>query len=313
MSEGLSPENELSEAIPPSSFIERWAIGILFLALFLISFSPFFTRLSEVGPISTGAGRAALSLPLMFAMFWRDKKDRAYLVTPAARKDVLLLILAGVIFAGNLVFWNLSVMMTSVANSVVISNMAPVFVALVSWLFFKERFTRTFLGSLALAIFGVMLMMSDSFQASPQALAGDALALVNACFFAGYFITVARVRQRVSAASVMFVGGLASSLITVTIAYIFEPQVWPHTARGWAVMAGMVLVVHVGGQTLLAMSLRYVSASLSSMMMLLQPILPALMAWIAFGEKLVWQQIAGTALTFVGIAIAQRSQATKSS
>ena len=58
--------------------------------------------------------------------------------TPAGRYDLWLLILAGAFFAGDMVFWNLSVMHTSVTNATVLANITPVFVVLAGWLFFKS-------------------------------------------------------------------------------------------------------------------------------------------------------------------------------
>ena len=50
-----------------------------------------------------------------------------------------LLIAAGLLFAGDLAFWHWSIVLTSVANAVLLANCAPIFVALAVWLRLSKK------------------------------------------------------------------------------------------------------------------------------------------------------------------------------
>ena len=63
---------------------------------------------------------------------------------------------AGALFAGDLAFWHLSIVYTTVANATLLSNFAPVFVALGGWLLFGHRVTRLFLVALAISVIAVV-------------------------------------------------------------------------------------------------------------------------------------------------------------
>jgi drug/metabolite transporter (DMT)-like permease len=63
-------------------------------------------------------------------------------------------------------------------------------------------------------------------------------------------------------------------------------------------------VSHVGGQTLIAFALGHLPASFSSVSLLWQPVVAALLAWGLLREPLTWLQGVGGAITLAGIGVA---------
>ena len=78
------------------------------------------------------------------------------------------------------------------------------------------------------------------------------------------------------------------------------------TAYGWAVLLGLALISHAGGQSLIAYALAHLPAALSSVSLLLQPAVAALLAWIILGEALGPWQALGALIILVGIYLARR-------
>ncbi len=296
---------------PTRSFAERWALPILLVGVFGIALAPIFVRFSEVGPLATAVNRMALPLPFFFALLWLRPRDRVPMSTPAHWRDIWILILSGLFFAGDLAFWNWSITLTSVANSTILANTTPVFVVLASWVLFRERIRFQFAIGLALSLGGATTMMTESFLASTTNFTGDLLGFVTAWWYAAYILTVARVRKRVSTAAVMAVGGTAASIVLWCLAAAIEGNVWPETARGWAVAFALGFAVQVGGQMAIALSLAHISAGLGAMLLFLQPVLAAIFAWVLFGESMsVWQFI-GAAAILAGIETSRRSHHKK--
>ncbi|MDX2142705.1 MAG: DMT family transporter [Rhodospirillaceae bacterium] len=290
----------------PISWVARWALPILIFGTMALAFSPIFVRLSEVGPIATGVNRMLLPLPFFFAWMLFKPSQRLPLAHAQGQRDLKLLFLAGAFFAGDLCVWHWSILLTSVANSTVLANLSPVFVVIAAWLLFKERVSRVFLMGLLTALAGVAVLMSESLTVSATTLTGDVLGLITSWFYAGYILTIARVRQRVSTAAAMAWGGLAASVILYAIAWAWEGNVWPGTTRGWLVAIGLAGVTQIVGQTLIALALAHVQAGFGAMVLLLQPALAALLAWVLFGEPLsVWQVIGGIAI-LIGLELSRR-------
>jgi len=294
------------EAQPPG-FIARHAFPILLLGLLSTAFSPIFVRLSEVGPIATGMNRLTLPLPLFFAVLWLRPAERIPLGTATGKRDFWLVVLSGVFFAGDMVLWNSAIMMTTVTNAAVLANITPVYVVLGSWLLFKEKPRGVFIVGMAVALLGSALMMRESLSVAGRSVAGDVLAMCAAAFYAGYVLTLSRVRKRVSIVPTMAIGCVVSAIILFALAALTEDQLWPHTTRGWLAAAGMVLFVQIGGQMFIAMSLAHVSAGLVAMMFLLQPAIPGAVAWLMFGEAVTWTQVAGALALLLGLEVSRRA------
>ena len=64
-------------------------------------------------------------------------------------------LLGGVLFALDLGVWHWSIMWTSVANSTLLANLAPIVVTIAGWLLWKQKVTRTFLVGMIVAIAGM--------------------------------------------------------------------------------------------------------------------------------------------------------------
>ncbi len=295
------------EALPArDSFIARHRFPILLLGLLGAAFSPIFVRLSEVGPIAAAVNRMALPLPLFFAVLWLRPQDRIPMGTPAGRREFWLVALSGAFFAGDLALWFSSVMMTSVANASMLSNVTPVFVVIGGWLLFKDRPKPMFIVGMVVALMGSAIMMAESLQLSGRSVAGDLLAMSAAIFYAGYVLTLGQVRKRVSIMATMAIGGLVATILLLILAVFTEDQIWPHTMNGWLAAGGMALFVQIGGQMLIAMALAYVPAGLVATMFLMSPIISALVAWPLFGESITLNQFAGGAALLAGLEISRR-------
>ena len=87
------------------------ALGALLAGATFIALSPIFVRLSEAGPTATAFWRVALAVPALWIV--------CLLRRPAHGSrhsgKWLLLVAAGLAFAGDLAFWHASIQLTSVA------------------------------------------------------------------------------------------------------------------------------------------------------------------------------------------------------
>ncbi|AWK86617.1 DMT family transporter [Azospirillum thermophilum] len=284
---------------------QRTALIALFAGALAIAFAPIFVRLSEVGPTATAFWRVALATPVLAAWMVAERPGFSRR-SPTGFRDFAGLALAGVFLAGDLIIWHLSLRYTSVANSTLLANFAPMFVAPVSFLLFGERFRRSFLAGLAMAVAGAVLLMGQSFRLNADQLYGDALALLSATFYAGYILAIGRLRAAFTTATVMAWSSAITAVAVLPVALAFGETMLPASLDGWAVLAGLALVSHVGGQSLIAHALAHLPAAFSSVSLLLQPAGAAILAWVLFAEPLGALQAAGAAVILGGILLARR-------
>lgn len=280
-------------------------IGLLIGALG-IALSPIFVRLSEIGPVATAFWRIGFAMPVVFAWMVLESRSANPPRRPSSRRDYLRLIWAGLFFAGDLAVWHWSIQFTSVANSTLLANFAPIFVTLVAWAVFKQRFSRTFIGGLALALGGAVVLMGESMNLSASHLFGDALGIVTAMFYAGYILSVGRLRAEFSTATIMTWTGLVSGLTLLPLALLSGESLTPPTLYGWTVLAALGVISHAGGQSLIAYALAHLPPAFSSVSLLLQPAAAAVFAWILLSEPLGFLQATGAVIVLAGIFLARR-------
>lgn len=284
----------------------RTALAALLAGAFLLGSSPILVRLSELEPTATAFHRAFLALPVLWLWCRIEARVAPGGGRPAAARDFAGLALAGVFFAGDLAFWHWSLRFTTVANATLLATSAPIFVTLGGFLFFGERFSRTFLLGMALAIAGAAMLIGGSFALSPGNTLGDGLGVVTAVFFASYLLAVGRLRTRFSAAIIMFWSTATTAAVLLPVTLIAGEDLIPTSARGWGVLLGLALLTHAAGQGLVAYALAHLRAAMSAVAILVEPAVATALAWALFGEALGPWQVVGAAVIMSGILLARR-------
>ena len=281
------------------------ALPALFAGAAGIACSALFVKVSEAGPVSTGFWRVCLALPVLWTWAAWDARRHA---RPTNAADWKLMVLAGVCFAGDLGFWHWAILLTSVANSVLLANVAPIFVTLATWFVYRRTPSGHFLAGLTAALAGMFLLLRGDFHSGGGALLGDALGVVTAMFYAGYQLIVSRVRARVSTARLMAVSATVVAIILLPIAVLSGEQFFPVTAHGWVLLVGLALISHVIGQSLIAFALAHLPGTFASVALLVQAVMAAALAWILLGETLTLAAIAGGVLVLAGIRVAHTAE-----
>jgi drug/metabolite transporter (DMT)-like permease len=284
------------------------AVAALLAGAVAIAASPLFVKVSEAGPIATGFWRVALALPVLWAWSAIESREHHAASFAANRR---LMVAAGLLFAGDLAVWHWSIVLTTVATATLLANLAPIFVTLAVWLWYRRRPGAAFIVGMAVALAGMAALLGSDIQLSGKALAGDCLGVATAMFYAGYQLAVTRLRARASTSSIMAWSGLVTACALLPLALASGEQILPATAMGWVKLFGLALISQAAGQSLIAWAMAHLPATFSSVGLLLQPVIAALFAWMLLGETLGGVAIAGGVAVLVGIAIAHQAEVAR--
>lgn len=255
--------------------------------------------------MATAFWRVALALIPFFLMTRVNGKAEAD-TAPTGIADHVLLVLPGIFLAFDLITWHLSLYMTSVANATLLANLAPIFVTLGSWVLFRTPASKVFLAGLAVAVLGVIVLKGGPASLADGHLAGDATAMLAATFYAGYILTLGRLRARFSTNRIMIWSTFSAAVCILPVALFFEGNIVPFTLFGWTMVAGLALISHAAGQSFIVYALAYLPPAFSSLTLLLQPVVAALLAWFLLSEPVGLMQAIGGAIVLIGILIARR-------
>src|SRR5258708_3510832 len=235
------------------------AVGALVLGAIAMGASVLFVRWADVGPYASAFWRVFLALP--FLWIWMRLEARSGTARPPIDGAVIL---AGLFFTGDLFFWHLAILGTTVANATFLATTAPIWVALGAWLVLSEQVgTRALIG-LALCIMGGFALVGESYGFVPQRLIGDLYGLATAAFFGAYILAVLSVPLRHRAAALLFWSTAITSACLFVIAYLFEPRILPQSMAGAAALLALALVNPGGGQGLVAGGLGTLPAAFSA-------------------------------------------------
>lgn len=228
-----------------------------------------------------------------------------------SRRSFRLAALGGFFFAGDLACYNTAILHTSAANAVLLSTNAPVVVGLLSWLVLRRPPRVVFWIGLVIATSGSLLIVfNDLFRSSHAGLGkADLLAVATSFFFAGYLMITASVRDHVASTALLGVSLLASTLclavFNVALRISFSV---PSNARIWAGLLGMGIVSQLIGYFALTYALGHLPATITSVTLLAQAPLTALLAYWLLGERFGIAQAIGALLVLAGIFTVNRTK-----
>jgi len=276
------------------------AFAALVAGALAMGISPIFVRLADVGPFTSAFWRVALALPALYAwMRWEERE------MPSRVRFALPTILAGLAFAGDLLFWHSAILKTSVANATFFATTAPIWVVAFGWMLFGRRPERGALVGLTLCLCGGAALLAQSLRLRPEGAIGDAFGLATGVFFGLYFLAVEAARRKAAAARVTFEASLITAAILFVVAVGAERALLPASLAGLLALLGMAWVSHAGGQGLLTVALGRLPATFSSLVIFLEAVAAAVFAALLLGEPISALQAIGGVLIMAGIYIAR--------
>ncbi|HRK65649.1 MAG TPA: DMT family transporter, partial [Terricaulis sp.] len=116
--------------------------------------------------------------------------------------------------------------------------------------------------------------------------------------------------RSVNVGAVMFWATLGAATVSAIASFALGENMLPRTVAGWAMLAGLGVVVHVGGQGLIAYGVGRLPLAASTVLLWMQPLVGAALSWIMFGEKLGVWAFFGAALILAGIYAVQRARSS---
>ena len=275
---------------------------MLALGVFAIGWSALFARWSGLPGWTSAFWRLALAQLVFVPLAFVSRRP-----TPPSRLAVKFAVIAGVFFACDLALFNSAVMMSSAANSTLLGTNAPIFVALGAWLLYRDKPTPHFWAGFALSFVGMASIVAMDIVRHPQLGLGDAFAVGSAACYAGYLLFVRRSRQEMNALTFSAISGVAATATLLVICLVIGTPLSGYSAQSWWSLIGLALVTQVVGHLCVAYALGRLPVSVTSVALLGQAPMTALLAVPLLHERLSALQIAGGALVLAGIYVVNRT------
>ena len=293
-----------SDALPgPLAAIAARPRLAALLGAMCIAFSGILYRWAEVSPSTGTVFRALFGLPLLGFVAWLE--HRRYGGLPA--RTVRLAALAGVFFAGDLLFWHHAIEAVGAGLATVLGNLQVLVVGVVAWLAFGERPSRSTFLALPLVLAGVVLISGviggGSYGANPGL--GVLLGVATAFCYGGYLLLIRRGGHDLRRpAGPVAIATVSTTIVAVLVGGVVGDLDPTPSIQSLAWLALLGLTSQSLGYLLISLSLPRLPAILTSIILLAQPVMTVGLAIVLLGEAPSPGQLAGVALVIGGIAIA---------
>lgn len=274
----------------------------LFLGVAALSTSAIFVKLSDApSPVTAFYRLLFTALALLPFLLFSEKNRREF--ASFDRRQVLSIILSGLLLAVHYTMWFESLRFTSVSSSTVLVSMQPLFSLVWGFLFLKEKVRVSAVVGCLIAIAGSAVIGWGDFSVSSAALFGDFLALSSAGVISLYFLIgqVTRKNTGVIAYSVLSYFSSAAFLLVYTLADGNTLSGYP--ALTWCSFLGLAFVSTIGGQFVFNLLLKDISATMVSMGILGEPVGTCILAFLILKEMIAPGQFVGIVIIMAGLSV----------
>ena len=281
---------------------------LLSLGAMLIGFAPIFVKLSSLSSSAIAFYRMFLTIPFLFILNYAI--NRRYLFHVKNKSTIIYTALASLAFTTDLTLWHYSMNITSVSNATIIVNSAPIFVAVLSFILFKEKLSIEFVTSFLITYIGIIGLIYFSNNYTNGKVFGDILCMVAAFFYAVYLLVIAKL-GRENSLNIIFYTTFFCCLFSTIPMVIGGGQVFPSSSSEWINLLLLAVLCQFGGQYLITHAIGKISASEGSIGLLMQPITATILAAFLFNEILNITQIIFVFFALFGIYLARINLSNK--
>jgi len=276
--------------------------GAILLCAILWSTSGLFIRLVDCHPVVIAGSRsffAALFL-LALRLFFPFRKNIANSKTVILKtliKDAPTLGACGLGYASTMILFVMANKLTASANAIMLQYTAPVWAALLGWIFLREKPRSEHWAAMVLVGLGMFFVFRGGFATG--SFLGDILALASGVLFAANPV-ILRAREDKNPADIMLFSHITCALVSIPFFFFFPP------APGAKFFLSVIYmgVFQLGmASALFAYGIRRVSAVQAMLTATVEPVLNPVWVLLALGEKPALSVIAGGSIIIFAVVL----------
>lgn len=272
---------------------------LVILGVLSVSFAAILVKMSDAMPLHNAFYRMFFSSLLLGPFVWQVRNE----FSKVSLKHLLLMVVSGLALGLHFFTWFTSLNHTSIANSMVLICMSPIFTVSGGAIFFATKFKKKELLMTFTAILGSIIMALHSGQIVLGEMFGNGMALLGAFLIAVYLLIGSYVRRNVSTTLYTFTVYGFASLSLLVIALIEGTPLLTQQPKDWGIFILLALFPTLMGHSLFSYALKYVKAAFISTAVLFEPVLTIVLAMLIFQIYPDLIQILGGTIILIALMI----------
>ncbi|KYG94798.1 DMT family transporter [Paenibacillus jamilae] len=272
---------------------------LLLISILSVSISSIMIKSSDTPTSVAGMYRLYMSVLIMLPFVpWKMFRS-----LEMNKKDWSTVFIAGLFLGLHFLFWMESLVYTSVASSMVILSLQPLFVMMGSYIIFRERANILTILCLIAALVGSIIIAWGDIGISREALIGDGLSLVGTILVSAYMLAGQKVSHKINAnvysVIVFFIGGSVMLVYNLLNHYALIE----YGTSDWMYFLLLAVIPTIFGQYIFNLLLKSMGATTVSVGIIGEPVLAIILAYLFLGEIISAFQFIGGIMTLFGMGM----------
>ncbi|MGL4582978.1 MAG: DMT family transporter [Flavobacterium sp.] len=280
----------------------------LFIGIICISIFPVIVKLNLTPSLISAFYRMAIAALFVvpYAIFTKQLKFYD-------NKTMLLILLCGIFFGSDIAVWNYAIQGSSATQATLLTNLAPVWVGVGSYLFLSTKPTSNFWIGTVFAIIGMVILIGVDVFLDFSFDLPFAFGLLSGILYACYILMSKKVLSTVGVIPFMTYSLLVSSIFLAIVNLIAGSAFTGWSTAGWTTLIIQGIICQLLAWLLISYSTQHMRATRVSLSLLSQALLAAILAWAFLDEQITMQMIIGGVIILIGIGITFREKPLLSS
>jgi drug/metabolite transporter (DMT)-like permease len=269
------------------------AFGIVCISIF-----PILVKLKLTPGLISAFYRMAMALMLLLPYVLITKKFKL-----PQKKYLILAVICGILFASDVAVWNIAIQNSSATQASLLTNLSPLWVGIISFVFLKTKPATNFWIGTIVALFGMAMLVGFQFFLEVDFDTAFLLAVLSGVLYSIYLLVSKKALSQIDVLSFMTVSLLASTLYLAIVCVFMNEPFSGFSDLGWFVLLIQAVVCQLMAWLSISFATQHMRPTRVSLSLLGQAVITSLLAWVFLDEKISLNMIIGGLVLLLGIRI----------
>jgi drug/metabolite transporter (DMT)-like permease len=219
------------------------------------------------------------------------------------KKYLILAVICGILFASDVAVWNIAIQDSSATQASLLTNLSPLWVGIISFVFLKTKPATNFWIGTIVALFGMAMLVGFQFFLELDFDTAFLLAVLSGVLYSIYLLVSKKALSQIDVLSFMTVSLLASTLYLAIVCVFMNEPFSGFSDLGWFVLLIQAVVCQLMAWLSISFATQHMRPTRVSLSLLGQAVITSLLAWVFLDEKISLNMIIGGLILLLGIRI----------
>ncbi len=255
-------------------------VSVLCAGVFAVSWAAIIIRFTDAHPFVIAFYRLFFSVIILLPFLIKNPGT----FFKYTKREFAIVILSGLFLALHFIFWISSLFYTTVAASLLMLAVQPLFTALFSRIALKEKTGRKIFLAMSVTFTGIVIVWAGDMNSGQASMKGNILAILGAVMVAAYYTAGRKLRAGHGIIEYIVPVYSAAAFFTLPLIAVFKVPLAGFQPKEYGLFVLLAVVSTIGGHGLLNWSLKHFKAAVVNLAVLGEPVIAGLLALILLNE-----------------------------